>query len=82
MTWYVPYHCIQVQMHGNKLTVRSQRSFHGCLIGYCFALYPVSKKKKRRTITWTSQSPGRAVTVGRSSKRSFHDPLIGLVPGA
>ena len=29
-------------------------------------------------MTWTSQRPGRAVSVGRSSKRSFHDSLIGL----
>ena len=32
--------------------------------------------------TRTSQRPERAVSVRRSSKRSFHDTLIGLVSGA
>ena len=32
--------------------------------------------------TWTSKRPGRAVSVGRSSKRSFYDSLVGLVSGA
>ena len=31
--------------------------------------------------TWTSQRHGRADSVRRSSKRSFHDSLIGLVSG-
>ena len=31
--------------------------------------------------TWTSQRPGRADSVRCSSKRSFHDSLIGLVSG-
>ena len=33
-------------------------------------------------MTWTSQCPGRAVSVRRSSKRSFHESLVGLVSGA
>ena len=43
---------------------------------------PAPPPKRRTAMTWTSQGPGRAVSVGRSSKRSFRDSLIGLVrPG-
>ena len=37
--------------------------------------------KMKTATTWTSQRPGRANSVRRSSKRSFHDSLIGLVSG-
>ena len=37
--------------------------------------------KMKPAMTWTSQRPGRAYPVRRSSKRSFHDSLIGLVSG-
>ena len=36
---------------------------------------------RRTAMTRTSQRPGRAVSVGHSSKRSCHDSLIGLVSG-
>ena len=38
--------------------------------------------KRRAAMTWTSRRPGRAVPVGRSSKRSCHDSLVGLVSDA
>ena len=42
---------------------------------------PAPPLKSRTAMTWTSRRPGRAVSVGRSSKRSFHDSLIGLFSG-
>ena len=34
---------------------------------------PAPPLKRSTAMTWTSQCPARAVSVGRSSKRSFHD---------
>ena len=43
---------------------------------------PAPPPKRRTPMTWTSQRrAGRAVSVGRSSKRSFHGSLIRLVSG-
>ena len=38
--------------------------------------------KMKTAMTWTSQRPGRADPVRRSTKRSIHGSLIGLVSGA
>ena len=37
--------------------------------------------RDRVSTTWTSQRSAKAVSMGHSSKRSFHDSLIGLVSG-
>ena len=40
---------------------------------------PAPPPKMKTATTWTSQRPGRADSMRRSFKRSFHDSLIGLV---
>ena len=40
---------------------------------------PAPPATRKTAVTWTSQRPGGAVSVRRSSKRSFHDSPIGLV---